>query len=62
MADQFLTKKEVASRLRVTEKTIDRYRKNGSLAGCKIGRRVLFYESQLSKAVRPEKRSEVNNG
>jgi len=60
--DQLLTKKEVAGKLRVTEKTIDDYRKKGSLIGYKFGRKVLFYESQLLKAIQPERKKEAANG
>jgi len=54
--DQLLTKREVAKKLRVSESTIDDYRKRGSLTAYKVGKKILFYESQLTKAIQPENR------
>ena len=37
-SDQLLTKKDVARRLRVDERTVDRYIASGALASYRIGR------------------------
>lgn len=52
--DPLMTKKEAASYLRTSTRTIDDYRKRGLLNACKIGKKVLFRQSELIKSVKSE--------
>jgi len=52
-SDQLLTKKETAKMLRVTEKTVDDYRRRGLLQANKVGRKVLFFESKVLESIKP---------
>lgn len=54
MVDPLLTKQEAASYLRVSPQTLDNYRRRGIIMACKVGRKVLFKESDLFKALKTE--------
>jgi len=48
-----LTKREVAERLRVTVKTVDRWRKTGTFPkGFRVGYRVLWHQDELDEFIR----------
>jgi excisionase family DNA binding protein len=44
---EILTKKEAAQQLRISTRTIDRYRAVGLIRGIKVRQKVLFVKSQL---------------
>ena len=54
MAEPLLDKKEAAKYLRVSTRTIGNYRKQGLLTACKVGGKILFKESELFNALKPE--------
>ncbi|WP_050899193.1 helix-turn-helix domain-containing protein [Marinitoga piezophila] len=49
LEDEFLTKKEVAKLLKVSEVTIYRWSKQGILKPIKIGKKVLFKRADIEK-------------
>ena len=51
MTEQLLSKKEAASYLRCSTRTIDRYRAMGLLRAAKLRGTVLFRPADLEKAV-----------
>lgn len=56
-----LTKREVATRLRVCTKTVEARVKDGSLpAPLKLGRRLLFKRSELEEALLKLKEQKAN--
>lgn len=52
MATDLLTKKEVSEKLRVSERTIDKYREKGLLVACKIGSKVLFSKTRIEEVIK----------
>lgn len=49
---KFLTRKETATRLRITLPTLNSYTKNGVLKGQRIGYRVLYREEDVTAAIK----------
>lgn len=49
---KFLTRKETASRLRITLPTLNTYTKNGILIGVRFGYRVLYREEDVQSAIK----------
>ena len=49
---KFLTRKETATRLRITLPTLNAYTKNGILKGQRIGYRVLYREEDVTAAIK----------
>ena len=47
----YLTRLEVCDRLRISLPTLGEYVKHGAIIGHKIGRRVLFEEAEIRKAL-----------
>lgn len=52
MSNKFLTCKQVAEILQVTEKTLKNWRDNGVLPATKIGRSIRYNESDIIKATK----------
>lgn len=50
--DQFLTRKEVADRLRVKPETVSDWVKAGKLTAKRIGKKLLISESSIRAAVK----------
>jgi len=50
--DQYLTRKEVAERLRVKPETVSDWVKAGKLTAKRIGKKLLIPESAIKEAVR----------
>jgi excisionase family DNA binding protein len=46
-SDEFMTKKELAARLKVTERTVDNWRRRGVLPFVKVGKVVIFQWSDV---------------
>ena len=51
-SESLLTPKEVASRLRISEVSLWRQRKDGQLHAVKMGRRVLFERSEIDRFIK----------
>jgi excisionase family DNA binding protein len=49
---EYLTRKEVASHLKIGLKTLNEWTKSGRIQGHRIGRRVLFKPGEVEKAVK----------
>lgn len=49
---KFLTRKETATRLRITLPTLNAYTKNGFLKGVRIGYRVLYREEDVTASIK----------
>ena len=49
--DRYLTRREAADLLGVSIISLDRYRHNGFLPSYRIGRRILFRESEINNAI-----------
>ena len=56
MSDKLLIKKEVAKLLRVTERSIDEYRRRGVLPSYKLGGKILFNEKEVREAIKMHRR------
>jgi len=56
MSDKLLIKKEVAKLLRVTERSIDEYRRRGVLPSYKLGGKILFDEKEVREAIKMHRR------
>lgn len=54
-SDKVLTKREVASLLRVSENTIDRQRAKNKIKSFKVGQQVRFPSGQFDKMIRDKK-------
>jgi len=52
MLTTVFTKKEVAERLRVCERTIDNFVSSGKLRSTKMGRRRMFTENHLNELIK----------
>ena len=50
--DSYKTRKETAEHLHVSLPTLDEYQKHGLIVGRRFGRRILFLESDIEKAVK----------
>jgi len=50
--EKFLTRKEVAAKLRISLPTLGEYVKKGIIKSSKIGSRVLFEENDVNDAIR----------
>ena len=48
MSETFLTSKQVAAKLQVTEKTLKNWRDQGKIPAHKVGRAVRFKESEVN--------------
>ena len=49
--EKYYTRKEAAKRARITMPTLDKYIKEGKIKAHRLGRRVLFSEEEIKKAV-----------
>lgn len=52
--DKFLTKREVADYLHVSEQTIDNHVKRGLFHPVRVGRRLYFPQSEIEKLLTPK--------
>jgi excisionase family DNA binding protein len=52
---EYLTRSQVAKKLNVTLFTINEWTKKGKITGYRVGRRVLYKEHELDKALIPMK-------
>lgn len=50
--DKLLTKAEAADYLRVTQRTINRYKEKGLITARRVGGKLLFKESELMNSVK----------
>jgi excisionase family DNA binding protein len=53
----YLTRAQVAQKLSITLFTVNEWTKKGKLSGYRIGRRVLYKENEVDKALTPIKTS-----
>ena len=49
--EKYYTRKEAAKRARITMPTLDKYIQEGKIKAHRLGRRVLFSEEEIKKAV-----------
>lgn len=52
--DDYLTVKDVAALLRISEQTVRKYVKEGELPGERIGRRILIPKRKLEERLSPD--------
>lgn len=57
MNENYLTSKQVATKLQVTPKTLKNWRDKGILSAHKVGRAVRYKESEINKAFSNDKAS-----
>lgn len=49
--EKYYTRKEAAKRVRITMPTLDKYIQEGKIKAHRLGRRVLFSEEEIKKAI-----------
>ncbi len=49
--EKYYTRKEAAKRARITMPTLDKYIQEGKIKAHRLGRRVLFSEDEIKKAI-----------